>query len=241
MPKKDFTLDSGLAITIYKRRASRHLRLSVSPVGHIKVSIPAWASYKMGLDFAHSREDWLLTQTHTRRLNLLSNGQAVGKAHHLEFIEQSGESKPTSRVLSSSVRVFYPEGYSISDKEVQLAAEKACLRALRVQAEKLLPQRLEDLAVKYGYSYNEVSIKRLKGRWGSCDQHSNIVLNLFLMQLPWELIDYVLLHELTHTKILKHGPTFWQAMTKNSPKIKTLRKSIKEYSPVVLGRSDEAS
>jgi predicted metal-dependent hydrolase len=235
MPKKDFKLDSGLVITIYKRRASRHMRLSVSSTGDVRVSIPTWASYQVGIDFAKSREDWLQSQTITRKPNLITNGQAVGKAHHLEFIEQPGLLKPTSRVLSSTIRVSYPVGSSSSDKAVQEIAEKACFRALRSQAESLLPQRLEVLANKYGYSYKRVSIKRMKGRWGSCDQDNNIVLNLFLMQLPWDLIDYVLLHELTHTKVLKHGPVFWEAMTKNSPNSKTLRKAIKEYSPVIAG------
>jgi predicted metal-dependent hydrolase len=92
---------------------------------------------------------------------------------------------------------------------------------------------LASLSEKYGFTYGRVSVRRLKGRWGSCDHQKNIVLNLFMMQLPWELIDYVLLHELTHTRILRHGPDFWRAMAEVAPNVKELRKSLKEHRPVM--------
>ena len=71
------------------------------------------------------------------------------------------------------------------------------------------------------------------GRWGSCDSKRNIVLNLYLMELPWELIDYVLFHELTHTEVLRHGPDFWSAMKRVLPDVQRRRKAIKSYRPVV--------
>ncbi len=234
MPKKDFVLvPSGLVITIYKRKTSRHLRLSVASSGQIKVSIPSWAPYRAGLEFAASREEWLIAQSRIRRPLNLRNGQAVGKAHHIVFLASDDELKPRGRVLNSMVRISYPNHLSIESHEVQAVAEKTCIRALRLQAEKLLPQRLAILAKKHGCVYKKIDIKLLKGRWGSCDQDHNIVLNLFLMQLPWELIDYVLLHELTHTQILKHGPTFWAALAEKSANVKQLRASIKQHSPTI--------
>jgi predicted metal-dependent hydrolase len=73
----------------------------------------------------------------------------------------------------------------------------------------------------------------MKSRWGSCDQHRNIVLNLFLIQLPWEQIDYVLLHELTHTEVLRHGPDFWRAMERVLSDVKQLRKAVRSAQPRV--------
>jgi predicted metal-dependent hydrolase len=123
----------------------------------------------------------------------------------------------------------------LSEPEIQSAARKTGIRALRRQAETLLPQRLDQLARQHEFSYRSVAIKQLKGRWGSCDQHANIVLNLFLMQLPWEHIDYVILHELTHTNVLRHGPDFWQAMEKVLPEVKQLRKQLRLHQPVLVG------
>jgi predicted metal-dependent hydrolase len=133
------------------------------------------------------------------------------------------------------VEVHYPAGTTITDPAVQAMANRASIRALRAQAETLLPQRLKSLSTQNQISYRSVNIRHLKSRWGSCDQQANITLNLFLIQLPWDLIDYVLLHELTHTKILKHGPEFWQAMTDVMPEVKQTRQRLKNYSPNING------
>lgn len=232
MPSKEFTLTGGLAVTVYKRRANRNLRLSVSPSGQVRVSIPVWASYRTGLDFARSREAWILTQH--KPLLPLKHGQAVGKSHHLRFAAKAGVAKAGGRVRSTEVVVYHPPAADPADPAVQAAAQAACIRALRSQGERLLPQRLANLAQTHGFQYSNVHIKALKSRWGSCDHRGRIVLNLFLMQLPWELIDYVLLHELTHTRILRHGPDFWQAMAEVSPDVQGLKKRLRDYQPVLI-------
>jgi predicted metal-dependent hydrolase len=233
MPSKIFALDEELSVTVHKRRTSRNLRLSIAPTGEVRVSIPAWAPYKTGVDFARSREAWIRSQI--KPPNLLRDGQAIGKAHHVSLFASQHAKKISSRVLASSITVRYPEHLTAADSEVQRVAREACVRALRSQAEQLLPQRLATLAAQHDFGYNGVSIKRLKGRWGSCDQDRHIVLNLYLMQLPWELIDYVLLHELTHTKILRHGPDFWRVMNQLAPNTKIARAAIKQYNPVLSG------
>jgi predicted metal-dependent hydrolase len=231
MPSKQFVLDGELQITVYKRKSSRHLRLSINAAGEVRVSIPAWAPYSAGVSFAQSRQSWLLSQRQLPRS--LVDGQAIGKAHHLRFTPKAGASKATSRLLPGEVVVSHPPTMPADSSTVQEAARAGSIKALRAQAEQLLPQRLSSLAAVHDFSYGSVSVKRLTSRWGSCDQHSNIVLNLFLMQLPWECIDYVLLHELTHTQILRHGPDFWQAMEAVLPDVKRLRKRLRDYQPIV--------
>ncbi len=231
MPGKDFELGDGLTVTVYKRKTNRHVRLSVTPLGQVRVSIPAWAPYRAGLSFAQSREQWI-RDLHSPA-PILGQGQAVGKAHHLVFVEQPGIKRPTGRIRKTEVLIRFPAGMTPESSEVQAAAQKACLRALRQQAEQLLPLRLAALAKRHSFTYRNVGIKRLKGRWGSCDQDKNIVLNVFLMQLPWELIDYVILHELTHTKVLRHGPPFWQEMSLHLPNVKELKKRLRGFHPVM--------
>src|SRR5580698_6131511 len=83
MAFKQFALDEHTTVTIYKRRANRSLRLSIAPTGEVRVTIPIWAPYKSGLDFAKSRRGWIMEQQPAR--SLLISGQAIGKAHHLRF------------------------------------------------------------------------------------------------------------------------------------------------------------
>jgi len=232
MASKDFTLDDGLMLTVYKRRGNRHLRLSIGPSGKIRVSIPAWAPYKLGVDFARTRQAWIRAQ-HTPPA-VLKQGQQIGKSHHLQFVPKPGHAKVTSRVAATEVIVSYPAGDDQAAAAVQAAAHKAAVRSLRLQAEQLLPQRLASLAAMHGFTYTSVNIKRLKGRWGSCDHQQRIVLNLFLMQLPWELIDYVLLHELAHTRVLRHGPDFWQELKAVLPDVAERRRQLRDYQPALM-------
>lgn len=231
MAYKQFALDEQTPVTIYKRRASRNLRLTVAPNGEVRVSIPVWASYRAGLEFARSRRDWIASQG--RQQPLLQNGQAIGKAHRLHFVAEPAARKVSTRLRQNEVRVSYPASISPNDPAIQAAAQRAGVRALRQEAETLLPKRLDQLAKQYGFAYRSVKIKQLKGRWGSCDQHTDIVLNLFLMQLPWECIDYVLLHELTHTQVMRHGPDFWHAMEAVLPDVKRLRQVVRRHQPLL--------
>jgi predicted metal-dependent hydrolase len=61
---------------------------------------------------------------------------------------------------------------------------------------------------------------------------------LYLMQLPWHLIDYVLLHELTHTKVMQHGTPFWQELERHVPHAKRLRGEIREFHPILSGPAE---
>jgi predicted metal-dependent hydrolase len=234
MAFKQFALDEHTTVTIYKRRANRSLRLSIAPTGEIRVTIPIWAPYKSGLDFAKSRRGWIAAQQPAP--SLLISGQAIGKAHHLRFSSDPTAARPTSRVRASEVTITHPPQLLVTDPRVQKIAEAASIRALRSQAEQLLPGRLRQLADRHGFQYHSVAVKRLKSRWGSCDQHRDIVLNLFLMQLPWECIDYVLLHELVHTEILRHGPDFWETLRQALPDVKQRRKQMRQYQPVLHGQ-----
>lgn len=231
MARKQFLLDGIGEITISKRKTNRNIRLSIKPNGAVTVTIPAWATYHSGLAFAQTKIEWIQTQLPQKAL--LQDGQPIGKYHHLQLSPTRGLSAPKSLVSKTSVVVRFPYGISQNDPLVQAEAETACIRALRAQATLLLPGRLKQLADQHGFNFSEVRIKRLRGRWGSCDQHQRIVLNLFLMQLPWDCIDYVLLHELTHTKILRHGPPFWAAMQDLIPNLAAIRKQMRSQQPVL--------
>lgn len=82
------------------------------------------------------------------------------------------------------------------------------IEELRSQARKELPSRLSELADRYGFTYNKVTIKHNSSNWGSCSTKNNINLNLKIMRLPSVLRDYVLLHELCHLRHHDHGHAF---------------------------------
>ena len=171
-----------------------------------------------------------------RRCLIEPHGDRIGKAHRIVFLPDAARITVTTRIVGSEIRIHHPKELMESDHSVQAAAQNASVRALKTQAEKLLPQRIEKLAAHHGFRYRSIRIKRLKSRWGSCSSDGEIVLNAFLMQLHWHLIDYVLLHELMHTRIMAHGPTFWNELESYVPNLKAVRNEIKNHRPILLAQ-----
>ena len=82
------------------------------------------------------------------------------------------------------------------------------IEQLRKKAKAELPSRLDELAARYGFAYNKVTIKHNSSNWGSCSARNNINLNLNIVRLPKALQDYILLHELCHLRHHDHGHGF---------------------------------
>lgn len=96
-------------------------------------------------------------------------------------------------------------------------------------ARKIILRRLQQLAEKHGFTYNRVCIRNQRTRWGSCSAGGNISLNTKLVALPGELLDYVLLHELVHTRIHNHSKQFWNELGKYVANPKSRVAVLKDY------------
>lgn len=239
MPYKAFDIDGIGQVKVFKRRGNRSLRLTIAADGAVRVSIPMWAPYQAGASFAQSRRSWIAAQSKRSR-DLLAHGQQIGKTHRLVFEQSALVREVKTSVRKAEVVVTYRFDQTNEDAEVQAAAQAASWRALRQQSQQLLGQRLANLAQVHGFSYRSFKVKRMKTRWGSCDQYGNIVLNLFLVQLPWDYIDYVIVHELVHTRALNHGPDFWQLFETHLPDARQLKREMRKYQPALLTGASSA-
>jgi predicted metal-dependent hydrolase len=101
-------------------------------------------------------------------------------------------------------------------------------------AKRELTRRLRKMSVKHGFAYNRVTIRNQRTRWGSCSYKKNISLNMKLLRLPDELIDYVLLHELVHTCIHDHSPEFWRELEKYVPGARSYTARLRKYDMYLL-------
>ncbi|MBN2515269.1 MAG: M48 family metallopeptidase [Deltaproteobacteria bacterium] len=150
------------------------------------------------------------------------------------------------------IRVAIPDGTSFSKAKKFVHSNKAWIRKQidkvrqveekcktllnhsasidTVRLHKKLLNQLNELAKANNFVYNKASIRNQKTRWGSCSAKNNISLNIKLIRLPGELIDYVILHELLHTRIKNHGPSFWRALDKLVGDSKAFRKKLNHYS-----------
>ena len=112
---------------------------------------------------------------------------------------------------------------------VQLEKKRNLPEIDRKVARKILCRRIGELAQLHDFVYNRVSIRKQKTRWGSCSTKNNINLNASLLHLPSELMDYVLLHELVHTRVKNHSKDFWDELETVVPNARQVDRKLKDY------------
>ena len=145
-------------------------------------------------------------------------------------LEEGRFSRFTLRMNEENITICCPPQTDFSQKTVQDLLRNAIIRALKKSAQAYLPPLLSELAEHYGFKYKKVKITGSKSRWGSCSATGSINLSCYLMLLPPHLMDYVLLHELTHTKEMNHGPQFWEILNDlTEGRAKTLRAELKNF------------
>ena len=134
------------------------------------------------------------------------------------------------RLEEGILHIACPRAADFGNERVQSLLKSFLERALRHEAKRVLPARLQALAAQHGFTYSGLRIANTKSRWGSCSTLRHINLSLSLMLLPNHLLDYVILHELCHTVEMNHSARFWALMnrvTNNSAL--ALRKELKGY------------
>lgn len=102
------------------------------------------------------------------------------------------------------------------------------------EAREFLVQKLKTLAKRHGFEVGNVSVRRQKTRWGSCSADNNISLNFNLVHLPKQLMSYVILHELLHTRIKNHGRQFWRELDDLVGDARMLRSRLNAYSHLLI-------
>ena len=104
------------------------------------------------------------------------------------------------------------------------------LKLPRIELEKFwndTKQKMIQLSDIHQLKFYELIFKTLKSRWGSCSQNNTICLNNIIYYLPDHLKEYIMLHELTHTKIKNHSSIFWEELEKICPNSKIKRKELR--------------
>lgn len=151
-----------------------------------------------------------------------------------EFFKLSLVQGNRKRFLAHSelgeLKIICPPDADFNDENLQEWLHKVINEALRRNAQIILPPRLYMLSNQHNLPYRSVKINSSKGRWGSCSSKGNINLSYYLVLLPQHLIDYVLLHELCHTREMNHSDNFWALMNKvTNGKAFELREELKQY------------
>ncbi len=181
----------------------------------------------------NSRDDLRKLAVHSSVASPYIDGQSIGKSHQLAVISTGMVSKAEASVTKQRVVVKLPPDQLVSDQATQQLIRDTVIKVLRKEAKATLPALLTRLATRHGFDFEKIRFSHSSGRWGSCTSAGTISLNIALMKLPDELIEYVLVHELCHTRHMNHSQNFWDEVKKYDPHYLLHRRQIKKYTPTV--------
>jgi hypothetical protein len=218
-------------ITVRRSAKATQVRLRVAPDGSLRASMPMYAPiFLLKRLLRNSREELRELLQQSQPGNEFTDGQQIGKSHTI--IVRSSP-RLSTKVKGQHILVELPSDMTLNDPQVNRAVRDSIITALRVEAKSYLPKRLAYLANQLGFSYEKVRFSHASGRWGSCSSNGTISLNIALMKLPFELIDYVLVHELSHTIQMNHSQDFWELVEKCDPGYKLHRNLLKAEAPSI--------
>jgi len=232
----------GIGEVLLVRKSSlKHLRISVKSTGEVLVSIPWLFSFSRGEVFLEEKRKWVIkTQQKLEKHGLTRKPLEPGllfSTRSFNYHLNPGKNEKVKVQLRHEQRIAeinYPEQSSLEDPEILSKIKSAIEGVLRYEAKRYLPGRTRELANQLGYSFKALTIKNNKTNWGSCSSLKNINLNLHLMRLPDRLIDYIVVHELVHTKIPNHSAAFKERLKGHFPDSAELDKVIKKFRPEMI-------
>jgi len=220
-------------ITIRRSARATQVRVRVAPDGTLRASLPLRAPMFLVKHLLKtSRIELRKILLQAKPEYQFVNGMQIGKSHTL-VIQTTNNQIPTITKHGQQIIVKLPVDLQLNNPIIARRVRDTVIAALRLEAKSYLPKRLSFLAQKLNLTYAQARFSHASGRWGSCSSNGTISLNIALMKLPFELIDYVIIHELSHTKQMNHGPIFWSLVAQADPNYKIHRKSLKLQNPTI--------
>ena len=224
------TTDPAIVLPpIVRRVHPRAKRLKLRIVqGQIFLTIPPHAKTHEIEQFIQQSQPWL--QQHfiaaPEQPNKLSTAD--------DFLNQSNSLSIKILEHKKSVVINRKKNSKLFDKANVIylpehAPAKQLTAWILIESKRELPKRLAELAARYQFSYQKCSVRHAKTRWGSCNQQGSISLNAGLALLDQVTMDYVLLHELCHTRQMNHSAQFWAEVAKVCPDYQTQRKLLRQF------------
>lgn len=197
--------------------------------GVVRATMPTGGDEKEMMDFIEKNRASLAAFLHKHPDRRSPITELTTATFRLELVGMDRNDLEVS-LANGILTIKYPDHIPVEDDRIQRALHEILRNVFRHEAKRLLPGRVEVLARQYGFTYTGLKINSGRTRWGSCTSRKSLNLSLYLMQLPWHLIDYVILHELCHTREMNHGDRFWALMDQvTDNRSRSLRQELKGY------------
>jgi predicted metal-dependent hydrolase len=208
------------------RTRRRSICLIVEHDGSLVVRAPLSLSDRKINDFVEKKTGWIISKQEQARATFAKSKPKafkkgdefwyLGKLYPLEIVEGARK----SLVLDGC---FYLKN-NLAGK-----AKTVFTGWYRKQAAQILNERVAWMASRHGFHYQQVKITSAKTRWGSCNGKESLCFPWRLVMAPLPVIDYVVVHELAHTRERNHGKSFWKIVMSIQPDYKQKIQWLKSH------------
>ena len=227
----DFEFVEGLGHVLVRRTSSRRIKITFGKVGNIELRLPKRYSKKAAISYLKANRDWVLK--HQPVENVIRENEYVldVQIRREDSSEDTIRLHPAKMVLLAKAHqdIFY-------HPEFQIKMHRKLSSILRKSADDILKHRLKHLAIENDIIYKDVRTANSTSRWGSCNQDNEIMLSSYLIQLPQNLIDYVTLHELAHTRHHNHSKKYWNYVSELDNNYRSNRAHLRQFRPTIMTR-----
>lgn len=196
--EKIFIIDSKELKCIINRKAKKNIIFRFQN-RELHISIPKRFTFKELKKIIESKKDWIY-----EKLDYI-NSEVENNFFFLGMVFKNKE-----ELIS-----YCNENYNIKNDDFYSIAEK------------IFKERLDKLTKQTGLYPEKIRIKKLKTAWGICYRNKSITLNLLLLCCPIDVIDYVIIHELSHLKHMNHSINFWNEVSSFFPQFKESKAWLK--------------
>lgn len=206
-------MNSGYKI-IYSRR--RSVSIAVSPFNEITVRCPLnYPKHKIE-KLLNDKRDWLA------RVQYINNKKISLNADIIEFKKIYIQGEQVRLYIGAEQNAVSADGVYLRDiKSLNSLYIRTFFDGFK--------NRVKNISQLLHLSPNNISVRDYKSRWGCCDGKNNLTFNYKLFMLPENLQDYVIVHELCHTKFHNHSKEFWELVENSFPIYKLCRRELKKY------------
>ncbi len=219
----------------FKRVRRRTIGFVVSPEGLV-VSAPKWVALGEVDAAVREKGDWIV-----RKL-----GEARARQQRMDQARIAWRAGAELPFLGRSVRLALDPRQRSGGAGAALDAEAGVLQLalphdatpaqirdtvqawLMRQAKRVFEERLQHFAPQLGVQWRRLSLSSAGTRWGSASANGSIRLNWRLIHLRLDVIDYVVVHELSHLRVMDHSPRFWDTVAEVVPNYAALRGQLKD-------------
>lgn len=195
------------------RSQRRSMALEVRPDGSLLVRAPLHTPDLLIRAFVESKAAWIKTHQAAARSrpSPSSAGFTAGARFWYLGTQYALRIDPHARAALSFQNEF------VLSAAAQGNARIVFTRWYQQQARRLLGERVSRLAAQHGFTYKSIRITSAAARWGSCGANNSLNFAWRLVMAPPEVIDYVVVHELAHTRVKNHSRAFWEVVRAAMP------------------------